>query len=337
MSQLSLERFIALNDEIAALARIGIPLDLGLRDLGREMPGRLGAATERLRQRLAEGQPLATAFRDACSDFPPAYQAIVAAGVRSGRLPQALESVSASTRNIVATRRTVRNAMIYPVFVVIIAYVLFVFFAIEWTPRLVDFFRQVTYSDPAFVQWMSSVSRTAQYWAPMVPVAVAVPIAWWYIRSRRTVSHSRGRLRHTAHLATFAELLAALIENRVPLDEALTLAAAATNNRRLQLAGQEWAEQVRQGKPITLTPTQRGVIPDWLAWLLQHTGNQSELARNIAESGELYRREVKRLATWYATVFPFLVTAAVGGSATLISAVLILGPWFYILYRISSP
>ncbi len=78
MSQLSLERFIALNDEIAALTRIGIPLDLGLRDLGREMPGRLGAATERLRQRLAEGQSLETAFRDACGDFPPAYQAIVA-------------------------------------------------------------------------------------------------------------------------------------------------------------------------------------------------------------------------------------------------------------------
>lgn len=337
MSTRSLERFIALNDEIAALARIGIPLDLGLRDLGREMPGRLGAATERLRQRLAEGQSLETAFRDACSDFPPAYQAIVAAGIRSGRLPQALESVSASTRHIVALRRTVRNAMIYPVFVVIIAYVLFVVFTIEWTPRLVDFFRQLTFSDPAFVQWMSSVSRTAQYWAPLVPIAFAVPIASWYIRSRRTVSHGRGRLRHTAHLATFAELLAALIENRVPLDEALTLAAGATDDRRLQQAGQEWAEQVRQGKPISLTPAQRGVIPDWLAWLLQHSNNQSELARNLAESGELYRREVKRLGIWYATVFPFLVTAAVGGSATLTSAVLILGPWFYILYRIGSP
>lgn len=336
MSERSLERFVALNDEIAALARIGIPLDLGLRDLGREMPGRLGAATERLRQRLAEGQSLEIAFRDACSDFPPAYQAIVAAGIRSGRLPQALESVSASTRHIVAMRRTVRNAMIYPVFVVITAYVLFVVFAIEWTPRLVDFFRQLTYTDPAFVQWMSSVSRTAPYWAPLVPMAIAVPIAWWYFRTRRTVSHGRGRLRHTAHLATFAELLAALIENRVPLDEALTLAAASTDDRRLQQAGQEWAEQVQQGKPISLTPAQRGVIPDWLAWLLQQADQQPKLARNIAESAGSYRREVQRLSGWYVRVFPLVATAVLGGAAALLSGVLILGPWFYVLYRISG-
>ena len=31
---LTLEQFIALNDEIAAIARVGVPLEIGLRELG---------------------------------------------------------------------------------------------------------------------------------------------------------------------------------------------------------------------------------------------------------------------------------------------------------------
>ena len=35
----TLEQLLALNDEMAALVRAGIPLERGLVDLGREVPG----------------------------------------------------------------------------------------------------------------------------------------------------------------------------------------------------------------------------------------------------------------------------------------------------------
>ena len=36
--QVTLDQLIALNDEIAALARAGVPLDQGLLHLGRDLP-----------------------------------------------------------------------------------------------------------------------------------------------------------------------------------------------------------------------------------------------------------------------------------------------------------
>ena len=39
---ITLDQLVALNDEIAALVRAGVPLDRGLRSLGEDLPGRLG-------------------------------------------------------------------------------------------------------------------------------------------------------------------------------------------------------------------------------------------------------------------------------------------------------
>ena len=45
---ITLDQLIALNDEIAALVRAGVPLDRGLRSLGEDLPGRLGRFARQL-------------------------------------------------------------------------------------------------------------------------------------------------------------------------------------------------------------------------------------------------------------------------------------------------
>ena len=87
----SLDDLIALNDEVAALARAGLPIELGLSGLADSTGGPLGDLTRRLRDRLASGESLAEAFRAEGKMLPPSYRALVEAGMRSGRLSEALE------------------------------------------------------------------------------------------------------------------------------------------------------------------------------------------------------------------------------------------------------
>ena len=68
---LHVDQFIALNDEIAALVRAGVPLPHGLRELGRDVPGRLGAAAEALGHSLESGTNLLDALADDRTAFPP--------------------------------------------------------------------------------------------------------------------------------------------------------------------------------------------------------------------------------------------------------------------------
>lgn len=97
---LKLEELIALNDEMAAISRMGIPLELGLRGLGQELPGSLGVAMDSIEQRMAAGQDLSEAIEQSVDNFPPAYRAIVLAGLESGQLSSVLECVARSARRV---------------------------------------------------------------------------------------------------------------------------------------------------------------------------------------------------------------------------------------------
>ena len=86
---MTLDDLIALNDEIAALVRAGVPLEAGLAELGGDLPGRLGRFAAGLAQRTARGESLAQAITGDAGQLPPAYRAVVeAACVRAGCRPR---------------------------------------------------------------------------------------------------------------------------------------------------------------------------------------------------------------------------------------------------------
>src|SRR5436309_2247221 len=103
--RLSLDHLIALNDEIAALARAGLPLERGLREVGRDLSGNLSAVMKRLSGRMEQGASLSEALATERDHFPPVYLAVVEAGLRAGRLPSALESLAGFVRNYAEARR----------------------------------------------------------------------------------------------------------------------------------------------------------------------------------------------------------------------------------------
>src|SRR5262245_28459079 len=77
---LSPQDLITLNEEIAGMARAGLPLDQGLAALAREMGrGRLQRVTEELAADLRAGHTLPDALARQGSRVPPFYAGLVAA------------------------------------------------------------------------------------------------------------------------------------------------------------------------------------------------------------------------------------------------------------------
>ena len=83
---LSADELITLNEEIASMARAGLPLDQGLAVLAREMSaGRLRNVTEQLAADLRAGLTLPEALKRQEGRVPGYYAARLTAGIRSGR------------------------------------------------------------------------------------------------------------------------------------------------------------------------------------------------------------------------------------------------------------
>ena len=346
--QVTLDQLIALNDEIAALARAGVPLDQGLLHLGRDLPGRLGKISRRLGERLAAGEPLTRALEEE-KGLPPAYQAIVAAGIRSGRLPVALEGLSTLVRRAAEMRRTVAVALIYPLLVLLLAYASFVFMLVGCFPAMLTLFRDFVPEGGA-VRVLEHVESAAPYWLPWLPLAVVVPLTVWWFRSRRAWSLEganprgpRGRSRgyrqgfrsvlQAGRISIFAETLALLLQQDVPLDEAVVLAGDASADRGLRESCRQLAERLRRGESAR----------DWdasgtrplVAWLLAGVQDRGLLIASLRRAADAYRRHANWALRWLSVYLPLWLTVAVGGTAVLLYALSVFGPWCWMLYELS--
>lgn len=346
MPALTLHELAAFSDEIAALARAGIPLDQGLRDLGGDLRGRLSRVASDLGERLDQGENLAELVSRRPEVFPPAFAAVVAAGLRAGRLPAALESVARSARTLADLRQTIRAAWIYPIVVLVCAYVL-LGMMMKTMPVFWKFLelQEVPLNGwENLLQWLT-VRR--EYWYPALGLAGFSWLVWSGVRS--TVADDlfqRGgwnpfrwgtgwrAARAAAQQGAFCELLAALIEHETPLPEAIELASAGVAGAGLEAPLAGLRRELETGSKTALS---RSSLPALTAWVLGVPQSPAQLADRLRKLSGFFRREAERRTAWAAIKLPILLTIGVGGSAVALYGAILLVPWIRILVKLMEP
>ncbi len=343
-ASVSLDQLIALNDEIGALVRVGVPLEEGLALIGKEMPGASGKLAQWVAQRMQQGQPLEQILADHPESFPPVYRAVVQAGIKSGRLAAALEAVATSVRRLAQTRRMIAAGLLYPLIVFLVAWGLFVFYTVGPARTFLYIVDDFQLPGRAFFAHLVEWGQSAGYWGPAVALAVLLLAGLWWVASGRASLADPGaagallgwipgmhRLLRTYQVATFTDLLAMLVEHRVPLPEAVVLAADATGGRRLEGASREVAEAIRRGEP--LGPQIRAVrqFPPLVVWLMSRGQAQDALPGALRQAAEMYHQRAVYQGEAARIFVPLFLTLVIGGGVTLLYALLVLGNWFTIL------
>jgi len=347
----SLDQFIALNDEIAALVRVGVPLEEGLVLIGEEMSGPSGKLAQWVAERLGRGEPLEQILAQQPEAFPPLYRSVVQAGLKSGRLAAALEAIATSARRLAQTRRMIAAGMIYPLLVFLVAWGLFVFYTWKLADTFLRLAEDMELPGRVFFETLDDWGQSAAYWGPSVPVAVLL-LAWlWWRSSGRASLADPGAagvllgwlpgmrpMLHNFQIATFTDVLALLVEHRVPLTEAVVLAADAAGGDGLKEASRQVAEAIRRGEPLDArTPGAAAALPPLLVWLLSRGQTQDALPAALGRAAEMYHQRACYLAEAARVFTPVILTLVVGGTVTLLYALLVLGSWFTILKALAYP
>jgi general secretion pathway protein F len=340
----TLEDFVALNHEIAALARAGVPLGPGLSAFGRDLPGRLGKIAAEVGQRLEQGEPLDRIVAEN-DNFPPAYRAVVQAGLRVGRLPAALEGISQSARRTAQLRWTISMAIIYPLCVMCVGYCLFVFTLSHISPVMAQMLADHGVADTLVQPILTWLGKYVLVWGFALPVLVLAWLAWLWWRAGRVAAGvelhpflSLGavstmlKMRSAGRLAALCDSLALLTEYGVPLPEAVPLSARTTGARKLIKAAEELAEQMTLGERTS--PPRN--FPPLLAWMLTSGQLHQDLPLALRRAAEVYRDEANRHAQWLRLYVPLILTLFFGGGTVAIYAIVTLGPFLLILYKLSD-
>lgn len=340
---------MALNDEIVALVRAGVPLEMGLADLGEDRAGVLGRIGSRLAARLSQGESLADALGHDDLGLPRSYRIVVEAGLRAGRLTAALEGISQMAWRISELRRRIGLALVYPLIVLMLAYGLFVLLCTQAAPRMQLLLHDVGLRSK-FYTFMIELGEYAKPWGWVFPAVVVALILWWRRSGERGFLSGDGTPARFAFLcpglgkimkyfrySQFADLLALLIENDVSLQEAMVLAAETTNDLALQDAARAIADATARGMDVSYGLSGHSGFPPFLHWLITRRQEQEGLVSALRAAGEMYRRRAVVITEWIKIAFPVLAAIIIGGGATLLYTLSIFLPLTELLQRLADP
>ena len=286
--------------QLSSLVRAGLPLLRALEVLSRQQvspPVRALAA--RLAEAIRAGGTLSGAFAREAGKVDRLYVALVRAGEAAGALPEVLERLAQFLEKAEQTRRKVRAALAYPLFVAVVAAGIVGALTVFVIPRFREVFDGVLkgQSLPRLTEAVLGAAELLQQQAGWLAGAAGLAAVGWgaALRSARLARWRDraclaiplvARLEQQASSGRFTRTLGTLIGAGVPLLEALAIAGAAVRNRVVAGAIEDVRGRVRAGEALSAAMEGTGRFAPMVTSLVQvgeETGRPAEVLQRAAD------------------------------------------------------
>jgi len=294
------EDFIFFNEQLASLAKTGICLDAGLRQLARDVgsPG-IQRVLNETADDLERGEPLDKALGARTGQLPELYGSVIRAGVQSGQLAGTLLNLSHHLRLLSDTRRLIVEAVTYPLSVLVIALALFSFILAFIVPHFAEIFEDFDARLPGLTQIVIDVAAHGPQILIVVVIVVLLPVLL-YLTSRSSAGgrfrferaiHAipvLGRLISDSIRSRFLRAAAFALRTGIPLPEALRLAADATASPVVRRDAELLAGQVEKGGSVFEACRSTFVIPPIFGYSLEVCAERDNLPEVLGQLARSY-------------------------------------------------
>jgi len=319
--------------QLAALLTGRLQLSVAIDNLTAEMPkGRFRNVLDRVAYDVAAGRDFADALQDHPKVFGPVYVGVVRSGMRSGRIAEAMEQLSAYLEQLDAFSRKARTALAYPGFVIGSFLIVFHMMIFMILPRFAQMYRGMNRELPAPTQFLIGLGEA--YAGNLILLAIAVGLVvgliaiWMSNESGKIVWDAvklklpivGGVVRH-ASMARFLRTVGMQLRHGIPAVEALRIGASAVANRQVAAAVRTAAERIERGASFADSFRSDPVFGDVVVRMIasgERAGTLDQLMLSAAEYFDTLL--MQRITALTAMINPIL-TALVGlGTAGMLIA-----------------
>lgn len=322
------ESLIIFNQELLALLRAGIPLLQCLELLvghGKDALLRqsLGQVVEHVKQGMSFSEAL-----EQVGTFPAVYRANVVAGERSGTLHEVIARWLAFQNFAQKSRRRIVEALIYPMFlVVVLGVALGVIFNVV-LPRFSEIYSDGGFEMPKATQMLlafGAFMRQTIYLQAGLLVAAAIFLRWVFtaeagkrLLERAILSIPKfGTLYRMYHSSVFTRTMSVLLAGGMPVLQALEVIQRTTPSERMKLRLVKITELVRAGSSLHQALDQSRML-DPLAVEMTRVGEQSSaLPDMLNHVADFFDQEVEKATT--------AITTLIGPALILFMGIVVLG------------
>ena len=262
MPAMSRRDSLELMGHLGEAMQSGLPLVPGLAALAKELPdGKVRRGLKVMVAQLEAGRSLETVLENRHVPFD--LRGLVRIGLRSGHTGEVLSQYVRHTQHMHDLRRRMALAWGYPLVLLLSSAAILFFFLWFLVPQFTKIFEDFGTELPALTQSLIWLSRTLhEHCAAILLVLLLVGFVLRFIwRHALSAAERRrflwclplvGNMIRSAAMARFARLLGLLIENDVPLPEALRLAGQGAADAQLGEAALDLADVVESGRPLSV-------------------------------------------------------------------------------------
>jgi general secretion pathway protein F len=315
--------------DLALLLKAGARLNDALELLANETDvGRLRPVVGKLRAALLSGESFAEAVGAYPALFPPMYVALVRVGEVSGTLDQVLEMLGAERARSEQMRRKLSDAMQYPMFVLIAAIGVMLFFILFVLPQFSAVLQDFGTKSDSTLRIFIGISDTmrANSLVLMLASATLIGLTWLLLRRPGVRAAIVGMLARVPGIAgifqfyrttLFCRNLGVLLGSGVSLTATLRILVdimAVTGNVETWTAA---ADRVRHGGKLSEALSTSSSLPPMALRMLrlgEETGQLPVLAGRIAEFYDAkLQRSLDRIVGIIGPLAIVTISAVVGG------------------------
>ncbi|MEO0577818.1 MAG: type II secretion system inner membrane protein GspF, partial [Pseudomonadota bacterium] len=344
-SSLGLRRGLSANDlalltrQLATLVQAGLPLEEALLAVGQQSEKqRVQSIVLGVRSKVMEGHSLADGLGDFPQAFPDLYRATAAAGEQSGHLDAVLERLADYTESQQALSQQMRNAMIYPIVMLVFVLAIVVAMLAYVVPQVVEVFTNSGGELPLLTRIVIAMSDFVRdwWWAVVIGSAGLIALVRWFLSrdGPKRVWHGAklrlpvfGRISRGFNTAQFTRTLGILAGSGVPVLEALRISGEVIDNVPMREAVGEASSRIREGAGIARSLGASKLFPPMTIHLLSSGEASGELEAMLDKASGNQEREIQGLiAAMLGLLQPLIVV--IMGIVVLLIVLAILLPLF---------
>lgn len=333
---ISASELALLTRQLATLTQSGLPLEEALLAVSQQNENpRVKSILLGVRSRVMEGHTLADGFGDFPHAFPELYRATVSAGEQSGHLDAVLERLAEFTESRQILQQQVRNAMIYPIALVVTAIGIISFMLAYVVPKVVYVFESYNQQLPLLTRIMiRSSDFLRDHWLLLIVSIIAI---FYGLRKllqkegpKRRYHHLLlnlpivSRLTRGINTARFTQTLSILAGSGVPILESLRIAAQVVANVPMREAVEEASLRIREGAMISKSLAASRLFPPMTTHLIASGEAGGRLEEMLGRAAANQEREVDSLiATLLGIMQPLLVIIMAAVVLLIVLAILL--------------
>jgi general secretion pathway protein F len=296
-----------LTRQLATLSRAGLPLEEALLAVSQQSEkARVQRILLGVRSKVMEGHTLAAGLGDYPRVFPEIYRATVSAGEQAGHLDEVLERMADYTENREVLRQKVLGAMLYPIVLSVLSFIIVSILLVVVVPKVVAVFESQHATLPFLTRLLIGTSDFLRDWG-FALLAGVIGLVWLArlrlknpaVRSRFDLFKLRlplvGRLVRGINTARFTRTLSILTAASVPVLEALRIAGEVVGNLPMREAVNTAALRVREGAPIGRALGVSRLFPPMTIHLISSGESSGQLDTMLERAAISQERELDSL------------------------------------------